>query len=75
MHGAQAVARQALAFSQRALDAALAFVDGAVGIAVTPHGHLSTVLTFSVVRGKIVEIRIVADPATLRRLDVSRRRG
>jgi RNA polymerase sigma-70 factor (ECF subfamily) len=70
VRGAQDVARQALLFSQRARHARLALVDGTVGLAVTTRGQLSTVLTFSVVRGRIVEIQILADPARLHQLDV-----
>jgi len=70
VRGARDVARQALLFSQRARHARLAAVDGAVGLAVTTRGQLSTVLTFTVVRGKIVEIEILADPERLRQLEV-----
>lgn len=70
VRGARDVARQALLFSQRARHARLAVVDGAVGLAVTTRGQLSTVLTFTVVRGKIVEIEILADPERLRQLEV-----
>lgn len=58
VRGAPAVARQALAFSQRAQYARLVEVDGVVGIAVAPQGHPTTVLTFTIVRDKIVEILV-----------------
>jgi RNA polymerase sigma factor (sigma-70 family) len=70
VRGAQDVARQALLFSHRARHARLALVNGTVGLAVTARGQLSTVLTFTVVRGKIVEIQILADPERLRQLEV-----
>jgi RNA polymerase sigma-70 factor, ECF subfamily len=69
--GREAVSRQALAFSQAAHHARLALVNGAVGIVVAPRGQLSTVLAFTVVRGKIVEIEIMGDPERLRYVDVS----
>jgi RNA polymerase sigma-70 factor (ECF subfamily) len=46
MRGARPVARQALAFSQRAQDAHGALVDGRPAILVTPHGRLTTVITW-----------------------------
>ena len=70
VRGAQDVARQALLFSHRARHARLALVNGTVGLAVTARSQLSTVLTFTVVRGKIVEIQILADPDRLRQLEV-----
>jgi hypothetical protein len=42
-----------------------------VGIVVAAHGRLSTVMTFAVTNGKIVEIEVLADPARLRRLDLA----
>jgi RNA polymerase sigma-70 factor (ECF subfamily) len=71
VRGAADVARQALTFSQRARHSYVAMVDGAVGIAVTPRGRLSIVLSFRIVRGKIAEIQIVADPERLRELNVA----
>lgn len=71
VRGAQDVARQALLFSHRARHARLALVNGRVGLAVTARGQLSTVLTFTVVRGKIVAIQILADPDRLRQLEVA----
>ena len=73
LRGAPAVARGALAGSQRARSApvALALVDGRVGVVVAPRGRLSTVVTFEVRRGKIVEIDVVADPARLRKLHLA----
>ncbi|WP_261986527.1 hypothetical protein [Actinomadura sp. HBU206391] len=69
--GARAAAEQALTFSGRARFARLAVVDGAVGIAVAVHGRLSTVMTFTVIDGKIAEIEVIADPVRLRRLDLA----
>jgi RNA polymerase sigma-70 factor (ECF subfamily) len=71
VHGPSAVAEQALTFSRRAKYAQLALVNGAVGIVVAPHGRLSVVMAFTVKRGKIVEIEVVAAPARLRQLDLA----
>jgi RNA polymerase sigma-70 factor, ECF subfamily len=69
--GAHPVARQALAFSQRAEHARPTLVNGSVGISFTSHGKVSTVLMFTITRGKIVEIRVLADPERLRELDLA----
>jgi RNA polymerase sigma-70 factor (ECF subfamily) len=71
VRGAPAVAEQALSFSRRVQYARPALVNGAVGIVVAPHGRLSTVMAFTVKRGKIVEINVLADPARLRQLDLA----
>jgi len=71
VRGAEAVARQALTFSRRTPFARPALVNGAVGIVVAPHGRLSTVMTFTVTRRKIVEIDVLADPELLRRLNLA----
>jgi RNA polymerase sigma factor (sigma-70 family) len=70
VRGAHAVAQQALAFSHRAMHAHTGLVDGAAGILVTPHGRLSTVITFTIVNGRIVTLDIIADPLRLDRLIV-----
>jgi RNA polymerase sigma factor (sigma-70 family) len=70
IRGARAVAEQAIAFGRRLGDSARpALVNGAAGIvATTPEGRPLSVLGFSVARGRIVEIDILADPDRLRRL-------
>src|SRR5712692_3065941 len=59
VHGAASVARQ---FSGRAQGARTALVDGAVAAIVASRRHLFLVLNFTIIRGKIVEINVVADP-------------
>jgi RNA polymerase sigma factor (sigma-70 family) len=70
VRGARAVARGALAGSRRARSApaALALVNGEVGVVVAPRGRLFRVATFKVLRGKIVEINVIADPSRLGQL-------
>ncbi len=48
-----------------------ALVDGAVAAIVASRRHLFLVLNFTITRGKIVEINVVADPARLRQLDLA----
>jgi RNA polymerase sigma factor (sigma-70 family) len=73
VRGARAVVQGALAYSRRGPSAppTLALVNGAVGVVVAPRGRLSRVVTFEIVRGKIVEINVLADPARLRQLDLA----
>ena len=71
VRGARACAKQALAYSRFAHFARPALVNGAVGVVVAPRGRLFRVLHFTLTRGKIVQIDVVADPARLRQLDLA----
>jgi RNA polymerase sigma-70 factor, ECF subfamily len=71
IRGAAAVAKRALAFSGRSRLAQVALVNGTVGIVVAPHGRLFIILAFTIRRGKIVEIDVVADPERLRQVDLA----
>jgi RNA polymerase sigma factor (sigma-70 family) len=72
IRGARAVAEQALTFSQLVHSARPALVKGAAGIVSwLPNGQPFSVMGFTVRREKIVEIDILADPARLRRLDLT----
>jgi len=66
--GAAAVADT---FSGRARFAQPALVNGAAGAVWAPRGRPRVVFGFTVTRGKIVEIDILADPARLRQLDLA----
>jgi DNA-directed RNA polymerase specialized sigma24 family protein len=46
-------------------------MHGAVGVVVAPRGRLLAVLGFTITRRKIVEIDILANPASLRQLDLA----
>jgi hypothetical protein len=70
VRGARAVAEGALAFAELAPFARPALVNGAAGLVAAPRGQPFSVLGFTVQRGKIVEIDILADPARLRLLDL-----
>jgi RNA polymerase sigma factor (sigma-70 family) len=68
VRGAASVARQ---FSGRAQGARPALVNGSVGLVVSRHGRLFLVFNVTVIRGKIVEIEVVADPTHLRQMHLS----
>jgi RNA polymerase sigma factor (sigma-70 family) len=71
VRGARAAAEQTLAFSPRARLARPALVNGAAGLVVTANGRPLSVMAFTVARGRIVEIDILADPERLRRLGLA----
>jgi RNA polymerase sigma-70 factor (ECF subfamily) len=67
VRGAPAVAKQ---FSGRARFARPALVNGAVGAVWAPGGQPRVVFGFTIMRGKIVAIDLVAGPERLRQLDL-----
>jgi RNA polymerase sigma-70 factor, ECF subfamily len=69
VRGARAVAQGALGFARRGRFARPALVNGAAGVVAASRGRLFAVMGFTVTRGKIVEIDILADPERLRQLD------
>jgi RNA polymerase sigma factor (sigma-70 family) len=71
LHGAQAVAAQALTFRRFAGSGRPVLVNGGVGIVNAPDGQAFAVLGFTVAGGRIVEIDILADPVRLRGLDLT----
>jgi RNA polymerase sigma-70 factor (ECF subfamily) len=65
--GAAAVARQVLERgSQFAQFARPAIVNGAAGLVVLPGEKVFAVVGFTVARGRVVELDLIADPAKLR---------
>ncbi len=68
VRGAAAVAKT---FSGRARAAQPALVNGAVGAVWAPGGRPRVVFGFTITRGKIVEINMLADPEHLRQLDLT----
>ena len=58
-------------FSGRARAARLALVDGAVGFVSAPRGRPQAGFGFTIAKGKIVEIDLVADRERLRQLDLT----
>jgi RNA polymerase sigma-70 factor (ECF subfamily) len=71
VRGARVWAKQALGFSQSARFARPALVNGVVGAVLAPGGRLLRVIRFTMTRGKIVQIDVVADPARLGELDLA----
>jgi RNA polymerase sigma-70 factor (ECF subfamily) len=71
LHGAQAVARQALVARRLSPFVRPALVNGAAGVVVAPHGQPMFVMAFTVTRGRIVAIDVLADPERLNRLDLT----
>ncbi|MEV4177273.1 sigma-70 family RNA polymerase sigma factor [Nonomuraea sp. NPDC049709] len=71
VHGAEPVAKGAMAAMQRAQFTGPALIDGTVGLAMATHGHLRVALTFTVVDGLITAIDVIAEPDSLRRLELA----
>ena len=71
LRGAEAVARQAIAFSQMGLLVRPALINGVAGAVSMRDGEPFSVGAITVRGGKIVEIDILADPARLRQLDLT----
>jgi RNA polymerase sigma factor (sigma-70 family) len=71
IHGAEPVAKGAMAAMQRALFTGSALIDGAVGLVMAPQGRLRVALTFTVVDGLITAIDVIAEPDRLDRLHLA----
>ena len=72
VRGAQAVAAQAATFSKLGLSNQVVLVNGNIGVVSRlPDGRMLSVIGFTIVGGKVVEMDILADPDRLRRLDLS----
>ena len=68
---ARGAAAVATTFSGRAQAAQPALINGAAGAVWAPGGRPRVVIGFTIARGKIVAIDLVADPARLGRLDLA----
>ncbi|WP_043633822.1 sigma-70 family RNA polymerase sigma factor [Nonomuraea candida] len=71
VHGAEPVAKGAMAAMQRAQFTGLALLDGAVGLVMAPHGRLRVALTFTIVDGLVTAIDVIAESDRLDRLDLA----
>jgi RNA polymerase sigma-70 factor, ECF subfamily len=71
VRGAEAVARQAVAFSQLGLDIRPALVNGVAGAVSFRDGRPFAVGAVTARGGRIVELDILADPERLRLLDLT----
>jgi RNA polymerase sigma-70 factor (ECF subfamily) len=71
VRGAKAVAGQAVGFS-KLVSNEIVLVNGNIGlVARRPDGQLFAVIGFTIAKGKIAEMNILADPDRLGRLDLS----
>jgi len=68
IRGARAVAQSASAGSRLGHQVRLALVNGAPGAIILERGQPVALMRFTVIRGKIVEIEMLTDPARLRAL-------
>jgi len=68
VRGAAAVAKGAMLGSREGKTIRPATVNGGAGVVVTARGRVVTVVGFTIVGGKIVELNVLADPARLRSL-------
>ena len=68
IHGAAAVARQALRGAAPAAQLHLALIGGAAGAVVSINGRPFAVLGFSVSGGRIVEMDVIAGPDRVGRI-------
>src|SRR5947209_9277736 len=71
IHGAAAVAGQALTFRRFGYSSQPALVNGTAGLVSTADEQPVSVMGFTIVRGRVVAIDILADPARLRLLDLT----
>ncbi|MFI0960118.1 RNA polymerase sigma factor SigJ [Streptomyces sp. NPDC021080] len=71
VRGAEAVARQALAFRRFAASSRLVQVNGEAGVVAIVDGRPQSVMGVTVVDGRIVAMHILADPERLARLDLA----
>jgi RNA polymerase sigma-70 factor (ECF subfamily) len=70
LRGARAVAEGTVALRERSRFAALALVDGDIGLVVAPGGRLLLALTVTVEGGRITAYDVVAEPGRLRRVEL-----
>ncbi|CCK25450.1 RNA polymerase sigma-70 factor [Streptomyces davaonensis JCM 4913] len=71
LRGARAVAEGTVLLRDRSRYAAVALLDGRVGIVVAPHGRLRVALTVGVEGERITAYEVIADPERLRRTEVA----
>ena len=69
--GAEAVAREMVAFGDRSRYAAPALVNGTVGAVLAPHGRLLLVIAITVTGDRVAGYELIADPARLDQVELS----
>lgn len=71
IRGAEFWAHQALKTAQGARAARAVLINGAVGVAIAPRGHLFRALRFTFADGRISEIDVIGDRAVLSAFDLA----
>ncbi len=71
VRGAREVASRALTFARLSPFVRPALINGAAGAVVAPRGEPFSVMGFTVVGGRVVEIDAITDPERLRALDLA----
>jgi RNA polymerase sigma-70 factor (ECF subfamily) len=71
LRGAETVAERARDFARAARFCRVALLNGDPGLVMAPRGHLLRALVFAFAGDKVRSIEVIADPARLRRLDIS----
>jgi RNA polymerase sigma-70 factor (ECF subfamily) len=71
VRGAANVARQARAFSRLDIDVRPALVNGAAGTVTLRDGQPFAIAGFTIRNRRIVEMNVVADPESLRQIDLT----
>ena len=71
LRGAEALVEETVLLWRNALEAAVALVDGHVGLVVAPRGRLRSVLTLRFRDGRISEYAVVADPERLAAVELA----
>lgn len=71
VHGAESVAKGAMAAMQRAQFTGPALIDGAVGLVMASRSQLRVALTFTIIDGVITTIDVIAEPDRLDRLNLA----
>jgi RNA polymerase sigma-70 factor (ECF subfamily) len=71
LHGARAVAEQAVLAQRLAPFARPALINGTAGIVTAAAGRVLSVMGFTVAHGKIVAIDVLYDPERLADLDLA----
>jgi RNA polymerase sigma-70 factor (ECF subfamily) len=71
IHGARAVAAQALTFTRLAPFVRPALINGTAGVVVVAGGRALSVMGFTVTHGKIVAVDVLSDPDRVAALDLA----
>jgi RNA polymerase sigma factor (sigma-70 family) len=71
LRGARAIAEQALTFKRFAAFARPVLINGQVGLLTAPDGKPFSLMGFTIQRGKVVALDILADPERLAQLDLT----